>query len=97
MLSTSRGEVYAAVDSEREYQEYVVDPALAEDPSSQHSIPAELVLMKVYLDKAMNTWASKPGSEITLDFVRKIAGIAVRCMENHGAPPRMVPREVKDP
>ena len=66
-----------------------MEPNLAEE----HSVPAELVLMKVYLDKAMTTWASKPGSETTLDFVRKIVGVGVRCMENHGAPPRMVPRD----
>ena len=90
----SRNEVYAAVDSEREYQELVVEPSLSQEENfDQHSVPAELVLMKVYVDKAMNTWASKPGSETSLDFVRKIAGIAVRCMENHGAPPRMVPRQ----
>ena len=91
----SRNEVYAAVDSEREYQEYVVDPAIAEnDPSGQHTLPAELVLMKVYLDRAMQLFASRPSQETTLDCVRKIAGIAVRCMEKHGAPPRMVPREI---
>lgn len=60
-----------------------MDPSLAEQESfDQHSIPGELVLMKVYLDKAKQVWASKPGSETTLDFVRKIAGIAVRCMEH---------------
>ena len=90
----SRNEVYAAVDSEREYQEYVVDPSLSEQESfDKHSLPGELVLMKLYLDRATNLWAGRPTNETALDCVRKIAGIAVRCMEHHGAPPRMVPRE----
>ena len=39
----SRNEVYAAVDSEREYQEYVVEPNLAQqDHYDQHSVPSEL-------------------------------------------------------
>jgi hypothetical protein len=91
----SRNEVYAAVDSEREYQEYVVEPNLAQqDHYDQHSVPSELVLMKVYLDKAMSAAASRPSKETALDFVRKVVGVGVRCMETHGAPPRMVPREV---
>jgi hypothetical protein len=92
----SRNEVYAAVDSEREYQEYVVEPSLAgqDQGLTEHTIGDELVLMKVYLDKAMSAAASRPTKETALDFVRKIVGVGVRCMENHGAPPRMVPREV---
>jgi hypothetical protein len=89
----SRNEVYAAVDSEREYQEYVVEPSLADQGLNEHSVPGELVLMKVYLDKAMSAAASRPSKETALDFVRKIVGVGVRCMEKHGAPPRMVPRE----
>ena len=89
----SRNEVYAAVDSEREYQEYVVEPSLADQGVNQHNVAGELVLMKLYLDRATNLWAGRPTNETALDCVRKIAGIAVRCMEHHGAPPRMVPRE----
>jgi hypothetical protein len=51
--------------------------------------------MKVYVDRAMQLFAGRPTKETALDCVRKIAGIAVRCMENHGAPPRMVPKEVQ--
>lgn len=72
-----------------------MDPSLAENgQDSQHTVAEELVLMKVYLDRAMQLWAGRPTQESTLDCVRKIAGIAVRCMEHHGAPPRMVPREI---
>ena len=93
----SRNEVYAAVDSEREYQEYVVEPSLAgqDQGLTEHTIGDELVLMKVYLDRAMSAAASRPTKETALDFVRKIVGVGVRCMENHGAPPRMVPREAQ--
>jgi len=73
-----------------------VDPAISSvDPSQDHrTIPGELVLMKVYLDLAMQAWVNpRNDQEAALNNVRKIAGIAVRCMENHGAPPRMVPRD----
>ena len=88
----TRNEVYAAVDSEREYQEDL-EPSLTQQ--DRHTIPGELVLMKVYLDRAMEAWVNPRNDiEAALNHIRKIAGIAVRCMENHGAPPRMVPREV---
>jgi len=57
----SRNEVYAAVDSEREYQEYVIEPSLAHEDQglTEHTIGDELVFMKVYLDKAMTAAASR--------------------------------------
>lgn len=69
-----------AVDSEREYQEYIVDPAISSvDPSQDHrTIPGELVLMKVYLDLAMQAWVNPRNDQAALNNVRKIAGTSAR-------------------
>ena len=53
-----------------------------------HSVGEELVLMNVYLGKAMEAWVDNPGDIYALDQLRKVTAIAVRCMENHGVPSR---------
>ena len=40
------------------------------------------------MDKANEAWSMNAGDEDALDVVRKIGGIAVHCMEDHGAPER---------
>lgn len=42
--------------------------------------------MDVYLRRAQDAYADNAGDQPALDIVRKIAGIAVWCMELHGAP-----------
>jgi len=44
--------------------------------------------MKVYLDKALEAYAMNFGDAPALRGIRKVAALAVRCMENHGALPR---------
>lgn len=84
----SRSNVYAAIDSERDYQANVI----AEDKSICGTIPKSLgdyiVMLQAYMNRTHETWVSTPGNEATLHFIRKIAGIAVKCMEQHGAPTR---------
>ena len=80
-----RDMVYKIINQEREYQDN-----LSEERTDGHihSVGEELILLNVYLRKAMDAWADNPGDTYALDQIRKIAAIAVRCMENHGAPPR---------
>lgn len=83
MTKTAREDVYAAIDSERVYQD-------AQWPQGNPlTIGESLLLIEQYTAKACVVWTveSPPETE-TLNVVRKIAGIAVRCMENHGAPKR---------
>ena len=85
-----RGKVFAIIKGERDYQD-----AQQEDGRFQiavHTVGEELLLMKVYLDKAMAKYAKHYGDAPALHGVRKVAALAVRCMENHGA----LPREDKD-
>lgn len=91
---TPRNEVYAAIDTERDYQDRVwaennpVNPTHPTDPRPL-SIGEDILLMEEYLSRARTKWTGALRPELeALDIVRKVAGIAVRCMEAHGAPRR---------
>lgn len=45
--------------------------------------------MDEYVSRARSEWSMEKAPEMrTMEFVRKVAGIAVNCMEQHGAPHR---------
>lgn len=82
----SRLKVYEALNGERAYQEDQW-PSSTEEP--RLTVGEELLLIEEYVRKARAKWAKEGRPEIaTLTGIRKIAGIAVRCMEQHGAPQR---------
>lgn len=93
-----RSEVYAAIDSEREYQD-----RLGCDRTELCDIPVEerfrsvaeyIVMLQTYVQQATNEWTKNAGDEDALHQIRKIAGIAVHCMEDNGAPKRVNKVEV---
>ena len=99
MRKATREDVYDAIDSEREYQDQIwrmANPAMKAGATwSETTVPNELtigefvLLIEEYAAKARAEWTVEPKPEIrTLDVMRKIAGIAVNCMEQHGAIPR---------
>lgn len=77
--------VYHVIDCERDYQD-----SLGADRTDgrQHTVGDYLTMLRHYLDEATFAWVKNPGNEPALHSVRKIAGIAVKCMEEHGAPNR---------
>lgn len=85
-----RSDVYKAIDSEREYQEHFVIPDRGYYPT--HTLGEFVLLLNQYAHQAMDKWSHHKdtaiGDEESLHEVRKIAAIAVRCMEQHGAPHR---------
>lgn len=88
MPRITRQEVYLAIDTERNYQ----DNLGPERRDKREMVTGEeLVLLKAYVDRAFANWTNIPGEnpEITLHDLRKVAAIAVRAMENHGAPLRV--------
>lgn len=88
-MTTPRSEVYAAIDGERDYQDKVWAESSYVDPRPL-SIGEDLLLMEEYLAKARLAWTIERRPEIdALNNIRKIAGIATRSMENHGAPKRV--------
>ena len=78
-----RAEVYDAIDGERDYQNKQWS-----GPDHQHEVGAYITLLAAYVQKAQTAWTDKSGDYDALHVIRKIAGIAVHCMEEHGAPKR---------
>lgn len=83
-----REKVYEAIDSERKYQ----DSKWAEhNHNSYHEVESWLMYMEHYIDKAKEIVSTKPEKEAyaeALHHIRKVAALAVACMENYGAPLR---------
>lgn len=83
-MQTERSEVYRVINGERSYQN-------AKWPGGDsHSVGEHLIMLRTYLREAEENWTRHSGDAKALESIRKIAGIAVRCMENHGAIPRYV-------
>ena len=77
-----RKDVYRLINEEREYQEILPD---TRTDGHQHQVGEELVLLQVYTQRALNSWVDNPGDLKALCEIRKVAAIAVRCLENHGS------------
>ena len=88
----NRADVYAAIDTERNYQEQKGKELGwgAGQGASNHSIGDFLTLLRVYVGRADDAYANTVGDAEVLNVIRKIAGICVAGMERHGAPPRKV-------
>ena len=88
-----RGKIFAVIVGERYYQDAQQKsggayPHHGRFQTKVHTVGEELLLMKVYLDKAIAKYAGNYGDAPALHGIRKVAALAVRCMENHGALPR---------
>lgn len=80
-----RRKVYELIDGERSYQD-TLPPSRTD--GVPHTVGDYLVMLDCYLRRAKDDWTNNAGNEQALDEIRKIAGIAVHCMEDHGAPAR---------
>lgn len=76
--------VFLAVVLERHHQ-------AATWPEYEHATEtsSDLTLIRRYLQKADEAWADNYGDAQALDVIRKVVAIAVRCMQNNGAPQRL--------
>lgn len=85
MKTSTRAEVYSALNSERDYQD-----KLGSDRTdgAQHTVGDYIVMLQSYQHKLTEAWTNNAGTEEALKVIRKIGGIAVHCMEDHGAIPR---------
>lgn len=80
--------VYAAVDSERDYQDAGKGNA-QRHPDFPEMTPGEhLLCMEECLKQAREAWYKPNGSTACLDYVRKVTALGVACMEHYGAPVR---------
>lgn len=81
-MKATRQDVFDAISSEREYQEQLPRIAVHDQRPLEQAALIRHLLTEMDLH-----WYTTPG-EIPMSFFRKIAAIAVRCMEQHGAPQR---------
>ena len=83
--SVSRAAAYEAINSERDYQDSLsADRTVGLD----HTVGDYVTMMQHYQNQLVKEWTLNAGDEEALVVMRKIAGIAVHCMERHGAPKR---------
>lgn len=80
-----RDAVYWMIDGEREYQDKLGDDRT---DGRNHTPLCYLCMFHTYLNRAIDGWTENPGDDVALDNIRKLAGIAVHAMEDHGAPIR---------
>ncbi len=82
-LEIPRKCVFTRIEEERDYQDILNKKVM--------TVGEELVLIQNYMRTAQDAYGDTfgdPHEEPTLHELRKIAAIAIRCMEHHGAPER---------
>jgi hypothetical protein len=80
----TRAEVYEAVDGEREYQ----DALKGIRSTEKRTLGDFLVLLNHYMVEANQSYVRNRGATQPMHEIRKIAAIAVKAMEENGAPKR---------
>lgn len=81
----TRDEVYAALDSERAYQD---DKWGGRPHDDQEGIGNFLVYIRRYLRKAEDALTDASDNEQAMHAIRKVTALGVVAMEVHGAPRR---------
>lgn len=94
-MVTTRQEVYAALDSERSYQQNLRRKGILTDGAvgKIHTPMEHLATLRTIIRQMEDAFYSYSGSAVpegktAMDFMRKIGATAVRAMEQHGAPLR---------
>jgi hypothetical protein len=86
---TSRSEIYAAIDTEREYQKCLKRKGQETQIGAGKMChwAMDLVTIEEIIQR-LKAYAYENAGDPPMDFFRKIAGVAVHTMENYGAPKR---------
>lgn len=85
----TREDVYKAIDTERDYQDRMTADPNRPDMIEDLNIAGILLAMERCLHQTREDWYydSVPYQD-TMEFVRKIAGLAVKAGEQYGMPSR---------
>jgi hypothetical protein len=73
-------EVLNAIQEERVYQ----NRKWGTVEQRPHEVGAWITIMRSLLSRAETAWASSKGDTGALDEIRKVAAVAIACMEQHG-------------
>lgn len=89
-MMPTRQFVYAAVDSERAYQNAGAGNAQRHAGAPKTMSPGEFILcMEKTLQDARTAWYAPDGAIACLEYIRKTVALGVQAMEIHGAPHRL--------
>lgn len=92
-----RYEVYKEIDAERKYQDLLWIPRKEKnDTPDEEKSPAEWINYIEYQIAKAKEDVYLLNKEEALAHVRKIAALAVRCLELHGCPKREIPQKLLD-
>lgn len=85
-----RNDVYKAIDSERDYQQSKWGNTLSggRPGNGDRSVDEFILYISGYSNDLVNLGSHFADTNEKLEFVRKVAGLCVACMEQHGAPHR---------
>ena len=88
--AVSRGVVFDAIDSERQYQlrRWGFRQANGEMKEAPHGVCDFLVYMDHYMTLAKGEASMKAGNEPALEMLRKVVTLGVACFEQNGIKPR---------
>jgi hypothetical protein len=82
-----REDVYKIIDTERDYQESKENQY---GYNKNKTVGEWIVLMNHYTTELNKAFSNYTGDYEALNVMRKLAGIAVHCMEQHNAPERKI-------
>lgn len=85
-----REEVYSVIDTERAYQDDKWGKTLSGNRTGngERSVDEFALYIHGYANKLEDFACEFADTQTKLDIIRKIAGLCVACMEQHGAPER---------
>lgn len=87
---SNREQAYAAIDSERDYQDGLWGRSSegGRPGNGVRSIDAYAAYIQRYTNRLIEVVGTTDDETAKLEIIRKLAGLCVVCMEQHGAPPR---------
>ena len=85
-----RQDVYKAVDSERDYVEDLEKNDINSHVVENFPLGSAISAIKYNMNKAQEAWYSEtqPNHEVSMEYIRKVAGICVKMGEKYGMPSR---------
>lgn len=91
-MTVPRSVVYAAIDTERDYQDARWGDSLSSDRpgNGERSIDEFALYISAYADKMVQQCGTFADPKAKLESIRKVAGLCVAAMEQHGAPDRVI-------
>lgn len=86
----NRQEIYKVLDGERNYQDFKWGSTLSGNRpgNGERSVDEFVLYMEGYMRDAVHHASHYAEKEKVLDSLRKVAGLAVSCFEQHGCPER---------